>query len=321
MSKSARLAPGEKLRDAEKMALIPIKVIPSDRKTMLKKPDWLKIKLPKSNERIQSIKDAMRKHGLHSVCEEASCPNLPECFNHGTATFMILGDICTRRCPFCDVGHGKPLPPNAEEPEKLALTIKDMNLKYVVITSVDRDDLRDGGAGHYAECIRQIRIHCPDIKIEILVPDFKGRMDVALEILDKQPPDVFNHNLETAPHLYTEARPGADYKWSLTLLKRFKQLHPNVPTKSGLMVGLGETNEEIIEVFKDLREHDVDMLTVGQYLQPSLHHLAVKRYVSPDEFNELKQAADDLGFDNAACGPFVRSSYHADLQAAGTEVK
>lgn len=321
MSKSARLAPGEKLRDAEKMALIPIKVIPSDRKTMLKKPDWLKIKLPKSNERIQSIKNAMRKHGLHSVCEEASCPNLPECFNHGTATFMILGDICTRRCPFCDVGHGKPLPPNAEEPEKLALTIKDMNLKYVVITSVDRDDLRDGGAGHYAECIRQIRLHCPEIKIEILVPDFKGRMDVALEILDKQPPDVFNHNLETAPHLYTEARPGADYKWSLTLLKRFKQLHPNVPTKSGLMVGLGETNEEIIEVFKDLREHDVDMLTVGQYLQPSLHHLAVKRYVSPDEFNELKQAADDLGFDNAACGPFVRSSYHADLQAAGTEVK
>lgn len=320
-AKSARLEPGVKLRDADKMALIPVKVIPSDKKTMLKKPDWLKIKLPKSNEKIQSIKNAMRQHGLHSVCEEASCPNLPECFNHGTATFMILGDICTRRCPFCDVGHGKPLPPNAEEPEKLALTIKDMKLKYVVITSVDRDDLRDGGAGHYAECVRQIRLHNPDIKIEILVPDFKGRMDKALEILDKHPPDVFNHNLETAPSLYKEARPGADYKWSLELLKRFKQMHPNVPTKSGLMVGLGETNEQLIEVFKDLREHDVDMLTVGQYLQPSLHHLPVKRYVSPDEFNELKAAADALGFDNAACGPFVRSSYHADMQASGEEVK
>lgn len=321
MSKSARLAPGEKLRDADKMALIPIKVVPSDRKTVLKKPDWLKIKLPKSNDKIQSIKNAMRKHGLHSVCEEASCPNLPECFNHGTATFMILGDICTRRCPFCDVGHGKPLPPNAEEPEKLALTIKDMNLKYVVITSVDRDDLRDGGAGHFAECIRQIRLHSPNIKIEILVPDFKGRMDKALEILEKHPPDVFNHNLETAPHLYTKARPGADYKWSLELLRRFKELHPDVPTKSGLMVGLGETNEQIIEVFEDLRANNVDMLTVGQYLQPSMQHLAVDRYVTPDEFKELKQAADELGFDNAACGPFVRSSYHADLQAAGTEVK
>lgn len=321
MNKSARLAPGEKLRDAEKMALIPVKVIPSERSSLLKKPEWLKIKLPKSTERIQSIKNAMRKHNLHSVCEEASCPNLPECFNHGTATFMILGDICTRRCPFCDVGHGKPLPPNQEEPEKLALTIKDMRLKYVVITSVDRDDLRDGGAAHYAECIRQIRIHSPQIKIEILVPDFKGRMDKALAILDKQPPDVFNHNLETAPHLYKEARPGADYKWSLELLRRFKALHPQIPTKSGLMVGLGETNAEIIEVFKDLRAHQVDMLTVGQYLQPSLHHLPVKRYVSPEEFNHLKQTADQLGFDNAACGPFVRSSYHADLQAAGTEVK
>lgn len=320
-SKSARLQPGEKLRDAEKMALIPVKVIPSDKKTMLKKPDWLKIRLPKSNEKIQSIKNAMRAHGLHSVCEEASCPNLPECFNHGTATFMILGDICTRRCPFCDVGHGKPLAPNPEEPEKLALTIKDMNLKYVVITSVDRDDLRDGGAAHYAECVRQIRLHCPDIKIEILVPDFKGRMDKALEILDKQPPDVFNHNLETAPDLYKEARPGADYKWSLELLRRFKELHPNIPTKSGLMVGLGETNEQLIEVFKDLRANNVDMLTVGQYLQPSMHHLPVKRYVSPDEFNELKQVADELGFDNAACGPFVRSSYHADMQASGKEVK
>ena len=320
MSKSARLQPGQKLRDAEKMALIPVKVLPTERDEMLKKPDWLKIKLPKSNEKIQSIKNAMRKHGLHSVCEEASCPNLPECFNHGTATFMILGDICTRRCPFCDVGHGKPLPPNAEEPEKLALTIKDMGLKYVVITSVDRDDLRDGGAQHYADCIREIRKHCPNTKIEILVPDFKGRMEKALDILDKNPPDVFNHNLETAPHLYREARPGADYKWSLELLRRFKLLHPQVPTKSGLMVGLGETNQDIIDVFKDLREHDVDMLTVGQYLQPSRHHLAVKRYVSPDEFDELKAVADELGFINAACGPFVRSSYHADLQASGKEV-
>lgn len=319
-TKSARLKPGTKLRDSEKMALIPIKVVPTERDQMLKKPPWLKIKLPKSTEKIQSIKSAMRKHGLHSVCEEASCPNLPECFNHGTATFMILGDICTRRCPFCDVGHGKPLPPNAEEPEKLALTIRDMKLKYVVITSVDRDDLRDGGARHYADCIEQIRLHSPDIRIEILVPDFKGRMDKALAILDKQPPDVFNHNLETAPHLYKEARPGADYQWSLTLLKRFKALHPNIPTKSGLMVGLGESNTDIIEVLKDLRAHNVDMLTVGQYLQPSKHHLAVKRYVSPDEFNQLKQAADSLGFDNAACGPFVRSSYHADLQASGQTV-
>ena len=320
MSKSARLEPGQKLRDADKMALIPVKVIPSERGKILKKPDWLKIKLPKSNEKIQKVKDTMRAHGLHSVCEEASCPNLPECFNHGTATFMILGDICTRRCPFCDVGHGKPLPPNAEEPEKLALTVKDMGLKYVVITSVDRDDLRDGGAQHFADCVREIRKHSPQTKIEILVPDFKGRMDKALEILDKNPPDVFNHNLETAPHLYREARPGADYKWSLELLRRFKELHPNVPTKSGLMVGLGETNEQIIEVFNDLREHNVDMLTVGQYLQPSLNHLAVKRYVSPDEFDELKAVADELGFDNAACGPFVRSSYHADLQASGKEV-
>jgi lipoic acid synthetase len=319
-SKSARLQPGTKLRDSEKMALIPIKVVPTERSQMLKKPDWLKIKLPKSTEKIQAIKQAMRKHGLHSVCEEASCPNLPECFNHGTATFMILGDICTRRCPFCDVGHGKPLPPNAQEPEKLALTIKDMKLKYVVLTSVDRDDLRDGGAQHFADCVRLIRQHNPAIRIEILVPDFKGRMDRALEILDKNPPDVFNHNLETAPHLYKEARPGADYKWSLELLKRFKALHPEIPTKSGLMVGLGETNEDIVEVLKDLREHNVDMLTIGQYLQPSKHHLAVKRYVSPDEFGELKQAADELGFDNAACGPFVRSSYHADLQASGQVV-
>ncbi len=320
MTKSSRMQPGVKLRDAEKMSLIPIKVVPTEKEDMLRKPDWLKIRLPKSNDKINEIKSKLRKHGLHSVCEEAACPNLPECFNHGTATFMILGAICTRRCPFCDVAHGKPLPPEAEEPEKLALTIKDMNLKYVVITSVDRDDLRDGGAQHYADCIREIRKHSPNTRIEILVPDFKGRMDRALDILEKNPPDVFNHNLETAPDLYTKARPGANYQWSLDLLKKFKERHPDVPTKSGLMVGLGETNEDIIEVMKDLRAHNVDMLTVGQYLQPSKHHLAVERYVTPQEFSELKTVADDMGFDNAACGPFVRSSYHADLQAAGGEV-
>lgn len=263
----------------------------------------------------------MRKHGLHSVCEEASCPNLSECFNHGTATFMILGAICTRRCPFCDVAHGRPLKPDAQEPEKLALTIKDMKLSYVVITSVDRDDLRDGGAQHFADCIREIRKHNPGITIEILVPDFRGRMDRALEILSETPPDVFNHNLETAPRLYKLARPGADYKWSLELLRRFKEMHPEVRTKSGLMVGLGEEISEIEEVLRDLREHNVDMLTVGQYLQPSKHHLPVKRYVPPVEFDGLKEYADEIGFSHAACGPFVRSSYHADQQAAGKEVK
>ncbi|NVK23830.1 MAG: lipoyl synthase [Gammaproteobacteria bacterium] len=319
--KTSELEAGVKLRDADKMALIPVKVMPSERETMLRKPDWLKIRLPKSSEKIDNIKKAMRSQGLSSVCEEASCPNLPECFNHGTATFMILGDICTRRCPFCDVGHGRPLPPSAEEPEKLALTIKEMGLKYVVITSVDRDDLRDGGAQHFADCVTEIRKHNPGIKVEILVPDFRGRMDIALEILSTSPPDVFNHNLETAPRLYRLARPGANYKWSLELLKRFKEMHPEVDTKSGLMVGLGETNEEIIEVLKDLREHNVDMLTVGQYLQPSKHHLAVDRYVPPAEFDIFKAEADKLGFKHAASGPFVRSSYHADKQAAGEEVK
>jgi len=320
MTKTARMEPGVKLRDADKMALIPVKVLPTEPDEMLRKPSWLKIKLPKTTERIDQIKGAMRKHGLHSVCEEAACPNLPGCFNHGTATFMILGAICTRRCPFCDVAHGRPLPPSAEEPEKLALTIRDMQLKYVVITSVDRDDLRDGGAQHFADCITAIRKYSPDIKIEVLVPDFRGRMDVALEILSKSPPDVFNHNLETAPRLYKLARPGADYKWSLQLLKRFKQAHPEVSTKSGLMVGLGETTEELLQVLQDLREHDVDMLTVGQYLQPSKHHLPVKRYMPPAEFDEIKVFANSIGFKHAACGPFVRSSYHADRQAAGEEV-
>ncbi|KKO48952.1 lipoyl synthase [Arsukibacterium sp. MJ3] len=320
MTKTARMEPGVKLRDADKMALIPVKVLPTEPDEMLRKPAWLKIKLPRNSERIDQIKGAMRKHGLHSVCEEAACPNLPECFNHGTATFMILGAICTRRCPFCDVAHGRPLPPSAEEPEKLALTIRDMKLKYVVITSVDRDDLRDGGAQHFADCITAIRQYSPDIKIEVLVPDFRGRMDVALEILSKSPPDVFNHNLETAPRLYKLARPGADYKWSLQLLKRFKQAHPEVSTKSGLMVGLGETTEELLQVLQDLREHNVDMLTVGQYLQPSKHHLPVKRYMPPAEFDEIKHFANNIGFKHAACGPFVRSSYHADRQAAGEEV-
>ncbi len=316
-----RLQAGVKLRDADKVARIPVKVMPTEREEMLRKPDWLRIKLPASSERIDQVKQAMRDHGLHSVCEEASCPNLAECFNHGTATFMILGAICTRRCPFCDVAHGRPLKPDPEEPVKLARTIRDMKLKYVVITSVDRDDLRDGGAQHFADCIREIRKRNPDIKIEILVPDFRGRIDRALEILKDNPPDVFNHNLETAPRLYRAARPGASYQWSLDLLKKFKAMHPHVPTKSGLMMGLGETNEEIVEVLKDLRAHNVEMLTLGQYLQPSRHHLPVKRYVSPAEFDEMKAIADGLGFTHAACGPLVRSSYHADLQAQGKEVK
>jgi lipoic acid synthetase len=315
------MTPGTKLRDAEKMALLPIKVIISERETMLRKPNWLRIKLPKSSERIDSIKAALRKHNLHSVCEEASCPNLSECFNKGTATFMILGAICTRRCPFCDVGHGRPMAVNKEEPRKLALTLKDMKLKYVVITSVDRDDLRDGGAQQFVDCITEIAEHSPHTKVEILVPDFRGRMDRALEILNTHPPGVFNHNLETAPRLYTKARPGANYQWSLDLLKKFGEANPSVPTKSGLMVGLGETNEEILQVMRDLRAHGVTMLTIGQYLQPSKHHLPVERYVHPDDFDMFKHEADKMGFDHAACGPLVRSSYHADKQAAGEEVK
>mgnify|MGYP000444902433 CR=1 FL=1 len=320
MTKSSQREAGVKLRDAEKLAHIPIKVVPTERETMLRKPEWLKIKLPRTSERIDAIKSSLRKHDLHSVCEEASCPNLAECFNHGTATFMILGAICTRRCPFCDVSHGRPLKPDPEEPRKLALSLKDMALKYVVITSVDRDDLRDGGAQHFADVIAEIREHAPNTKIEILVPDFKGRMDRALEILDKNPPDVFNHNMETAPRLYKKARPGAGYQWSLDLLKRFGELHPEVPTKSGLMVGLGETNEEILEVMRDLRAHGVEMLTIGQYLQPSKFHLPVERYVTPEEFEMFKVEAEKMGFKHTASGPLVRSSYHADKQAAGEEV-
>ena len=321
MSKPVRMEPGVKLRDGDKMALIPVKFMPDPNEEVLRKPEWMRIKLPPSSQKIEHIKSTLRKNKLHSVCEEASCPNLAECFNHGTATFMIMGAICTRRCPFCDVAHGRPLPLDPEEPKKLALTIKEMNLKYVVITSVDRDDLRDGGAQHFADCIREIREHSPQTRIEILTPDFRGRMEQALEVFRETPPDVFNHNLETAPRMYRVARPGADYKWSLELLRRIKEMHPHVPTRSGLMMGLGETNEEIVEVLKDLREHGVNMLTLGQYLQPSRHHLPVKRYVPPAEFDELKDVAMDLGFSHAACGPFVRSSYHADLQAKGEEVK
>lgn len=321
MNKPARPQAGVKMRDEDKMRLIPVQVIPTEKSEMLRKPDWIKIKLPPTTEKIDHIKKTMRKNNLHSVCEEASCPNLAECFNHGTATFMILGDICTRRCPFCDVAHGRPLAPDPNEAEKLGKTIGEMGLTYVVITSVDRDDLRDGGAQHFVDCIDAIRKYSPEIKIEVLVPDFRGRMDVALKILNTSPPDVFNHNLETAPRLYKMARPGADYKWSLELLRKFKEANPDVPTKSGLMMGMGETNEEIVEVLKDLREHNVDMLTLGQYLQPSKHHLPVKRYVHPTEFDELGNIANELGFSHAASGPMVRSSYHADKQAAGEEVK
>ncbi|RUO79653.1 lipoyl synthase [Pseudidiomarina taiwanensis] len=321
MSKPVRVEPGVKLRDADKMALIPVKIVPTERDQMLRKPEWLKVKLPASTQRIDEIKQAMRKHGLHSVCEEASCPNLPECFNHGTATFMILGAICTRRCPFCDVAHGRPLPPDPEEAVKLGQTIRDMKVKYVVVTSVDRDDLRDGGAQHFADCIREIRAHSPGIQVEVLVPDFRGRMQVALDILTAEAPDVFNHNLETVPRMYKAARPGANYQWSLDLLKNYKAARPDIRTKSGLMVGLGETNEEILEVMRDLRAHNVDMLTIGQYLQPSRHHLPVTRYVTPDEFEMFRVEGEKMGFTHIASGPLVRSSYHADLQAAGKEVK
>ena len=304
---NARPEAGVKLRDDEKVKHIPITIMPTEKAEMLRKPAWIKIKLPRNTDKIDHIKKTLRKNNLHSVCEEASCPNLAECFNQGTATFMILGDICTRRCPFCDVAHGKPLPPSAEEPIKLAKTIAEMKLKYVVITSVDRDDLRDGGAQHFVDCISAIREHSPATKIEVLVPDFRGRMDRALEILKKSPPDVFNHNLETIPRLYRECRPGANYQWSLDLLKKFKQQHPDIPTKSGLMMGMGEDKHEIAEVLKDLRIHNVEMLTLGQYLQPSKHHFPLKRYVHPDEFDELGGIAKDAGFSHVASGPMVRS--------------
>lgn len=304
-------------RGAAKVARIPIKVQPTE--TPLRKPKWIRARVA-SHPRIAELKSVLRQQKLHTVCEEAACPNLGECFSHGTATFMIMGDICTRRCPFCDVTHGKPAPLDQDEPAHLAETIQAMGLEYVVITSVDRDDLKDGGASHFTACIHEVRKLNPDIQIEILVPDFRGRMDIALDIMHQAPPDVFNHNLETIPRLYKQARPGADYQWSLDLIKRFKQLHPDVPTKSGLMLGLGETLEEIEQVLHDLRRHDCDRLTLGQYLQPSKHHLPVARFVTPAEFDQMAEIAEKMGFSHIASGPMVRSSYHADLQAAGKEV-
>ncbi len=307
-----------KQKGEAKTARIPIKVVPAA--TVLKKPDWIRVKAGSSAGRFGEIKQILREHKLHTVCEEATCPNIGECFGNGTATFMILGDLCTRRCPFCDVGHGKPLPPDGEEPEKLARTIAAMKLKYVVITSVDRDDLRDGGAQHFADCIAKVREYSPATKIEVLVPDFRGRLDISLDILAATPPDVMNHNMETVPRLYKQARPGADYENSLQLLQAFRKRVPGVPTKSGLMVGLGETDEEILETLRDLRAHGVEMLTIGQYLAPSGHHLPVLRYVHPDVFAMYAREATAMGFTHAASAPLVRSSYHADLQAHGAGV-
>jgi lipoic acid synthetase len=303
--------PTIKQKGEAKTARIPIKVVSAER---LRKPDWIRVKAP-NTPRFHEVKRILRDQKLHTVCEEASCPNIGECFGKGTATFMILGDLCTRRCPFCDVGHGRPKPPDPEEPRHLAETIAAMRLRYVVITSVDRDDLRDGGAGHFAECIRAVRTASPQTRIEVLVPDFRGRLAVALDILSAAPPDVMNHNLETVPRLYKQARPGADYAHSLALLRDFKARHPAVPTKSGLMVGLGETDDEIIATMRDLRAHGVDMLTIGQYLQPTAHHLPVLRFVEPAQFDAFAREAGAMGFAHAACGPLVRSSYHADQQA------
>lgn len=306
-----------KQRGADKLSRIPIKI--EETTQPLRKPDWIRIRVPASPA-VSHLKKLLRENNLVTVCEEASCPNLPECFTHGTATFMIMGDKCTRRCSFCDVAHGRPDPLDENEPLKLATTIAQMGLRYVVITSVDRDDLRDGGAGHFTACIKAVRQHNPTIKIEVLVPDYRGRMDVALAITGEALPDVFNHNIETVPRLYKQARPGSDYAHSLRLLQQFKARYPHIPTKSGIMLGLGETNEEIEQTLKDLREHDVEMVTLGQYLQPSRFHLPVSRYVTPDEFKHFAQVAKDLGFKNIASGPLVRSSYHADKQAAGEDV-
>ena len=315
--KRNQLIQGEKLRGAEKVRRIPIKVVPTDQP--LRKPDWIRIRLT-ANPEVDRIKGILRQRKLASVCEEASCPNLSECFSHGTATFMIMGEICTRRCPFCDVAHGKPNPLDPDEPSQLAEAVAEMQLKYVVVTSVDRDDLKDSGAGHFAACIEAVRKANPTTTLEVLVPDFRGRMDIALSILADTPPDVFNHNLETVPRLYKKARPGADYEWPLDLLARYKSVQPDVQTKSGLMLGLGENFEEVVEVMKDCRRHNVDMLTLGQYLQPSRDHLPVDRYVHPDEFEALAEEARALGFKRVASGPLVRSSYQADQQAAGKTV-
>ena len=319
MSEQATTLPGAKPYDAtakqksgDKVSRIPIKVVQGE---TLKKPDWIRVRAGSPNTRFYEIKDILRQNKLVTVCEEASCPNIGECFGKGTATFMIMGDKCTRRCPFCDVGHGRPDPLDVDEPGKLGATIAALKLSYVVITSVDRDDLRDGGASHFVQCIEEVRRQSPGTQIEVLVPDFRGRDDRALEILKAAPPDVMNHNMETVPRLYKEARPGSDYAFSLNLLKKFKALFPHVPTKSGLMVGLGETDEEILQVMQDMRAHNIDMLTIGQYLAPSGHHIPVRRYVHPDTFKMFEQRAKDMGFSHAAVGAMVRSSYHADVQA------
>jgi lipoic acid synthetase len=310
---AAAYDPTVKQKGAGKTARIPIKVVAAGE--VLRKPDWIRVRAASPGSRFHEIKQILREHRLHTVCEEASCPNIGECFGRGTATFMIMGDKCTRRCPFCDVGHGRPDPLDADEPLNLARTIAALRLSYVVITSVDRDDLRDGGARHFVDCIRAVREHAPATRIEVLVPDFRGRLDRALAILEAAPPDVMNHNLETVPRLYRQARPGSDYAHSLKLLQEFKRRVPGVPTKSGLMVGLGETDDEILQTMRDMRAHDIDMLTIGQYLAPTGHHLPVQRYVHPDVFARYESEAQAMGFHHAAVGPLVRSSYHADQQA------
>lgn len=312
-SKSHLAKLGVKRRGSEKVIRIPVKL--EEPLQHLPKPAWLRVRAPTA--KVKTLKRLLREQKLHTVCEEASCPNLTECFSHGTATFMIMGDICTRRCPFCDVAHGRPLALDEQEPEHLAQAIGHMGLRYVVITSVDRDDLHDGGASHFVKCMQRIRECCTETKVEILVPDFRGRLDRALQILSRQPADVFNHNLETVPRLYPYARPGADYRHSLKLLHEYKKQHPYTPTKSGLMLGLGERTEEVVEVMRDLRAHEVDRLTLGQYLQPSRHHLPVQRYLDPGEFDRLRRVGEDLGFCHVASGPLVRSSYHADIEAYG----
>ncbi len=310
--------PTAKQKSGAKTSRIPIKIVPISE--VLKKPDWIRVKAGSSSSRFNEIKQILREHKLHTVCEEASCPNIGECFGKGTATFMIMGDKCTRRCPFCDVGHGRPDPLDVAEPLNLAKTIAALKLSYVVITSVDRDDLRDGGAQHFVDCIKAVREHSPSTRIEVLVPDFRARLERALGILDAAPPDVMNHNLETIPRLYKEARPGSDYAHSLQLLKEFKARQPNVPTKSGIMVGLGETDDEVKQTMRDMRAHNIDMITIGQYLAPSSSHLPVRRYVHPDMFKELEAYAYELGFEHAAVGAMVRSSYHADQQAHAADV-
>jgi lipoic acid synthetase len=313
-SPPARLQEGVKQLAGDKINRSPVQFAEAP---VLRKPSWIRVRIPSGNA-VARLKEKLRENRLVTVCEEASCPNIHECFGHGTATFMILGEVCTRRCSFCDVAHGRPKPPDPAEPLNLARTVADMGLKYVVVTSVDRDDLRDGGAQHFVDCIAAIRHHSPGTKVEILTPDFrgKGRMERALEILATQPPDVFNHNLETVPHLYRNVRPGADYQWSLTLLARFKAQHPEVTTKSGIMLGLGETMEQVQDTLRDLRAHDVDMITIGQYLQPSPHHHPVMRYWTPEEYKALEVFGMSLGFTHVASGPMVRSSYHADRSAA-----